>query len=203
MKKLLVLIMTFSIILSACSSSSVDVMSRYGNEVGDFSVTNQNDNKFERDDMEGKVWLLSFIFTSCATVCPPMTTNMTQVADELEEKGVDDYGIMSFSVDPETDSPEVLTDYIEQYNPPEDTEWHLFTGYNYDFIRGFAEDNFKTIVAPPPEGSDQVTHGINFYLIDQDGQIIKDYPGLATGDDPFPLEEVVDDVETLSAETEE
>lgn len=200
MRKSIFIVFILSLILSACSASGVETMSRYGNTVDDFEVTNQDGETITREDMEGKVWLLDFIFTNCATVCPPMTANMTEVVTELEARGVEDYGVLSFSVDPETDSPEVLTDYIEYYNVPEGVDWQLVTGYDYDFIRGFAENNFKTIVAPPPEGSNQVTHGISFYLIDQQGKIIKDYPGVDTGDTEFPLEEVVSDVETLAQE---
>ena len=200
MKRWLVIILPVLLILSACSSNAVEPMSRYGNEVNDFEVTNQNGDKFTKKDMEGKVWLMDFIFTNCATVCPPMTQNMTAVTQALEEKGIEDYGVLSFSVDPETDSPEVLTEYAEWYDIPENTEWQFVTGYDYDFIRGFAEDNFKTIVAPPPEGSNQVTHGTSFYLIDQEGTILKDYAGIDSGDTEFPLEEMVSDVEKLVAE---
>ncbi|KKK35373.1 cysteine ABC transporter ATP-binding protein [Salinicoccus sediminis] len=200
MRKLLFSVVILSMILSACNSSGVEVMSRYGNEINDFEVTDENGETFTREDMEGKVWILDFIFTNCATVCPPMTSNMTQVVNELESKGIEDYGILSFTVDPETDTPEVMTDYLSQYNVPEGTEWKLLNGYDYDFIRQFAEKNFKTIVAPPPEGSNQVTHGISFYLIDQNGKILKDYSGVDTGDTSFQLDEIVSDVETLVEE---
>ncbi|WP_411844154.1 SCO family protein [Salinicoccus sp. HZC-1] len=172
-------------------------MSRYGNEINDFEVTDENGETFTREDMEGKVWILDFIFTNCATVCPPMTANMTQVVNELEAQGIEDYGVLSFTVDPETDTPEVLKEYLSHYNVPEGVEWKLLNGYDYDFIRNFAEKNFKTIVAPPPKGSNQVTHGISFYLIDQNGKILKDYPGVDTGDSEFPLDEIVSDVKTV------
>lgn len=200
LRKVILLTIISSLLLVACSDSDVETMSRYGNEIQDYSVTDQDDEVFTRADMEGKVWLLDFIFTNCATVCPPMTANMTQVSQELEEKGIEDYGILSFTVDPENDSPEALTEYISYYGVPENTDWHLVTGYDYDFIRGFAEKNFKTIVAPPPEGSNQVTHGTSFYLIDAEGTIRKDYPGLDAGDTSFSASEIVDDVETLTQE---
>lgn len=200
MRKWICIIFVLILALSACSSSGVEVMSRYGNTIDDFEVTNQDAETFTKADMEGKVWLLDFIFTNCATVCPPMTANMTQVVNTLEEKGIEDYGVLSLSVDPKTDSPEVLTDYLSYYDVPESTEWQMVTGYEYDFIRNFAENNFKTIVAPPPKGSNQVTHGISFYLIDQDGKIIKDYAGVDTGDKEFALDEIVSDVETLVEE---
>ncbi|CDZ99782.1 hypothetical protein BN1048_00652 [Jeotgalicoccus saudimassiliensis] len=197
MKKWLIAVLAALMFLTACSAGAVEPMSRYGDEIQDFEVTNQNDETFTREDMEGKVWLLSFIFTNCATVCPPMSQNMTSVAQELEEKGIEDYGIMSFSVDPEVDTPAVLTEYAGWYDIPENTDWQFLTGYDYSFIRGFAEDNFKTIVAPPPKGSNQVTHGTAFYLIDEKGIIIKDYAGVDSGDNKFPQAEVVSDVEKL------
>lgn len=202
MKRIIASILFSTLIISGCSSSDVQTMSRYGNEINDFEVTDQNDESFERADMDGKVWLLNFMFTNCATVCPPMTTNMTNVVNELEENGVENYGVLSFSVDPETDTPDVLTEYMSWYDVPESTEWHLMTGYDYDFIRAFAEKNFKTIVAPPPKGSNQVTHGTSFYLIDENGTVIKDYAGVNVGDTEFPLSEIVSDVETLTNELE-
>ena len=186
--------------LSACSDSEVETMSQYGNEIQESSVTNQNEETLTEKDLEGKVWLLDFVFTNCVTVCPPMTANMTYVTQELEAQGIDNYGVLSFTVDPENDSPEVLTEYLGNYDVPEDTEWHLMTGYDYEFIRGFAEKNFKTIVAPPPKGSDQVTHSTSFYLIDADGTIKKSYAGVDAGDTSFPTEEIVDDVAALTEE---
>lgn len=200
MRKVLLSVIGLSLLLAACGSSDVEVMSQYGNEVNDFEVTDENGDTFAREEMEGKVWLLNFMFTNCATVCPPMTANMTQAVNALEDKGVEDYGVLSFTVDPQTDTPEVMSEYLAQYGVPEDTEWKLLNGYDYEFIRGFAEDNFRTIVAPPPEGSNQVTHGTNFYLIDQNGKVIKDYSGIATGDSEFPLEDIVSDVETVAEE---
>ncbi len=54
----------------------------------------------------------------------------------------------------------MLTDYIEYYNVPEGVDWQLVTGYDYDFIRGFAENNFKTIVLRPQNAATRSAHGI-------------------------------------------
>ncbi|WP_337444058.1 SCO family protein [Bacillus coahuilensis] len=113
----------------------------------------------------GKVTLVDFIFTNCITVCPPMTYNMSQIQGMLDEEGVTDYQIVSFSVDPENDSPEVLSEYISNYEANEDN-WHLVTGYKQEFISQLALNSFKTIVQNDPT-SDQVIHGVNFYLVDQ------------------------------------
>lgn len=198
MKKLVLFMLSVSFIISACSKSDVEVMSRYGNQMQEFSVTDQNEKTFTEKDMEGKVWLVDFVFTNCETVCPPMTMNMTDVVNQLNDDGVEDFGVISFSVDPENDSPKVLRDYMGYYDIPENVEWKFLTGYDYDFIRGLAEKNFKTIVAPPPKGSDQVTHGTAFYLIDKEGKILKDYSGVDNGNTSFPEAEIIKDVKTLT-----
>lgn len=189
---------TLFLILSGCGTSSVQKMDRYGNEIGEFSVINQKNESFEKADLDGKVWLVNFIFTNCSTVCPPMTMNMKEVITELEEKDVDNYGVISFSVDPEVDTPEVLNDFINQYNIPSNIEWHLLTGYDIDYIQDFAKEHFKTMVAPPPKGSNQATHGTSTYLIDDEGIIIRDYSGVDNSDTAFQPDEIVSDVETLS-----
>lgn len=178
--------------------TGVETQRAYGNHVKDFEMTNQHGEAFTLEDMEGKVWLADFVFTNCTTVCPPMTLNMTSVAQEIDAKGIDDFGIISFTVDPTRDDPETLEQYSTYYEIPEDTEWHFLTGYDDKFIRTFAETNFKTIVAPPPEGDDQYTHGTAFYLIDQSGKVLKSYSGVDFSDRRFPINEIVSDIEKLT-----
>lgn len=198
MKKL-VFLMGMILFLAACSNSRLEPKPSYGNQVSEFKATDEDGKMFSSQDMKGKVWLADFIFTNCETVCPPMTYNMTQVVDELEKEGVKDYGIISFSVDPKRDTPAKLKAYSEQYGAKTDN-WKLMTGYDEKFIRQFGEENFKTIAVPPTAGNDQATHGTSFYLIDQNGTVIKDYIGKDTGDQKFPKGEIVEDVKTLIKE---
>lgn len=198
MKKYIVLLLSI-LLLSACSNSRLEPKSNYGNTISSFSATDEQGKKFTNKDLKGKVWIADFIFTNCETVCPPMTYNMSKVVDLLEKEGVKDYGVISFSVDPKRDTPKALSSYIEKYGVPKD-RWKLVTNYDEKFIRQFAEENFKTIVAPPTADNDQATHGTSFYLIDQNGTIIKDYIGKDTGDQKFPKEEIAEDVKTLIKE---
>lgn len=197
MKKGMLALMLGVLTLSACNSGPVETQASFGNTITDFEMVNQNDEVVTEADMEGKVWIADFIFTNCTTVCPPMTLNMTTVAQELDDAGVEDYGMMSFTVDPTRDDVETLTEYMNYYEIPKNTEWHFLTGYDDKFIRTFAEKNFKTLVIPPPEGTDQFTHGTAFYLINQDGKIMKQYSGVDVGDSHFPLNEIVSDVKKL------
>lgn len=184
--------------LTACGNEEVEPMSYYGNTLGEFEVTNQNNETFTSDDMDGKVWLANLIFTECVTVCPPMTQNMTQLTQELDDAGIEDVGIVSFSVDPDTDTPEVLSEYMSWYNPSDNIEWQLLTGYEFEYLRDYALNNFKTIVKAPQDGSNQVLHGTAIYLIDETGKLIKDYTGVDAGDNKFETDQIIKDVETLT-----
>lgn len=195
----LILVASMMMIMSACSNNAIEPDSQFGNKMQSFNVTDQDGHKFSQKDMKGKVYIADFIFTNCETVCPPMTYNMSTVIDQLEKDGVKNYGVLSFSVDLGGRRIIKKKDYVKQYNVP-DNKWTLLTNYDFKFIKQYAQDNFKSIVAPPPKGSTQVTHGTSFYLIDQNGKIIKSYSGQDAGDKKFPKSEIVADVKTLVEE---
>ena len=112
------------------------------------------------------------------TVCGPMMYNMATLQDEMIQEGLEKYKIVSFSVDPENDTPEVFNDYLELYAPdPNDDEinwdaskWEMLTGYTTKEIADIANKSFKTVVIDIP-GDDQVTHGTRFYLVNQKGEV--------------------------------
>ncbi len=191
MKKILLLLSVTILALAGCGSSG-NFEAQTNWQVNDFAYDNQRGEEVSLESLEGTVWLATFIFTNCTTVCPPMTFNMTEIQGMLEEKGVEDYKIVAFSVDPEVDTPEKLQEYIDMYDVPDQSKWELLTGYNQEHISQFAEKSFKAIVRNNPN-SDQVIHGVRFYLVDQNGVVVKNY----MGSENVPKEEIVIDVETL------
>ncbi|MGR3764003.1 SCO family protein [Rossellomorea sp. NS-SX7] len=192
--KTLAIVMTLIVILLAgCSNSDFQAETNY--EIADFTYTNQYNEKVSLKDLEGKVWIADFIFTNCETVCPPMTFNLTKLQKELKKEGVEDYKIVSFSVDPENDKPQVLKDYISKYEAADTSKWELLTGYQFDEIKEFAEHSFKTIVAKDPN-SDQVIHQTSFFLVNQEGVVVKNY----SGNSDVPYAEMTADIKTLIEE---
>jgi protein SCO1/2 len=121
----------------------------------------------------------------------PMTANMKKLQQLAEEEGIENIEFVSFSVDPKVDTPEVLKDYGSQYSA-DFSNWHFLTGYKQEEIEKYAMDNFKTIVKKPQTG-DQVIHGTDFYLVDQEGNVMKYYTGLAE----IPLDEIIRDIKAL------
>jgi protein SCO1 len=187
------IIISVFFMLSACSG---DFEGNMDVKVQDFTNTNQNGEKVGLSDLKGKVWLASFIFTNCTTVCPPMTRNMSEVQDRLNEEGVQNYEIVSFSIDPERDTPDALKTYISHYDADE-ANWNLLTGYTQEEISTFAEKSFQSLAVPDPN-TDQFVHMTSFYLVDQEGTVVKSYNGNKQDGEDVPFDEIVKDVKTLS-----
>jgi protein SCO1/2 len=181
----------FVLLLSACGGSSLEKPDDLDWEVQDFSFTNQDEETVGLENLDGRVWLANFIFTSCTTVCPPMTMNMAQIQSDLKEEGLD-ASIVSFSVDPEVDTPEKLKDFAGNFNA-DFSNWHFLTGYPQDDIKKLAKDSFKSIVENEPD-SDQVMHATSFFLVDQNGTIVTRY----SGNQEVPYEQIVQDIKALT-----
>lgn len=168
-------ILLIMLVLSACSSDKFKA--DYKLEIEPFAFTNQDNEDVTLDDLKGEVWLAQFVFTNCTSVCGPMMFNMTELQDELIEEDVEDYKIVSFTVDPAFDSPEVLQGYLDDFVPSDESKWEMLTGYKQDEIAEIARKSFAQIVIDDPN-SDQVTHGVQFALVNQEGLVVKLYNGI-------------------------
>jgi len=181
------------LLLSACSMGGFKADHKY--KIAPFEFTNQHNEKVSLDELKGTVWIAQFVFTNCTTVCLPMMANMTDLQQMLEDEGVEDYKIVSFSVDPKYDTPEILQEYLDTFDPVDESKWEMLTGYSQKTIENFAINSFKTFVSKTP-GVDQVTHGTSFSLIDKDGVSVKTYNGAEN----VPYEEIVKDMKALIKE---
>lgn len=178
-------------ILSACSIGGPEKPNKVNYSVADFTYVNQDNKKVGLEDLKGQVWIADFIFTNCDTVCPPMTANMAKLQQMIKEEGLD-ARLVSFSVDPEVDTPEILKEYAGKFDA-DLTNWDFLTGYSQKEIEDFTLNSFKGLVQKTDQ-SDQVTHGTSFYLIDQTGTILNYYSG--TSDTPF--EQIISDIKVLT-----
>lgn len=136
-------------------------------KVPSFSFTDQNGTTITNKDYEGKVYLVEFFFTTCPTICPRMSSNLVQIQDSF--KGFENFGVASFTINPEHDTPKILKDYANQYgmtNP----NWHLMTG-NESEIYQLANEGFNLYTAKDSEAEAGFEHSGNFALIDKNGFI--------------------------------
>lgn len=191
LKKIFIILMLAAVMIfaAACGNSELKDATNY--PIEDFSFTNQEGESVSKEDLKGKVWVASFIFTNCADVCPPMTANMAKLQDMMKEEGLEDVEIVSFSVDPAVDSPEVLKEYGKKFNV-DFKNWSFLTGYTQEEIEKFTLESFKAFVKKPETG-DQVIHGTDFYLVDQNGVMRKYYTGLQE----VPFDQIIKDIKTL------
>lgn len=196
MKKLigLIVILVVSTVLGACSNYDFKPETEY--VIADFEATSHRGETVTLESLKGKPWIAMFIFTNCTTVCQPMTFNMTAIQEELVKRGIEDYNIVGFSVDPANDTPEVLSEYLSHFTVTDESKWHLLTGYDQKFIEQFALNSFKSLVKMPQEG-DQVMHGSSFYLVDEQGISVKNYSGYSETEQGVPYETIAIDMETL------
>src|SRR5699024_8768975 len=143
MKKLLQLFLLSTVfVIVACSNDDTNInndessqhemeTTSISDEVEPFEALNQNEENVTLNDFDGEWWVANFVFTNCTTVCPPMTRNMKILQDELEEAGLNDVQLVSFSVDPERDTTDVLKEYGDNHGANYDN-WNFLTGYEFD-----------------------------------------------------------------------
>lgn len=132
-----------------------------------FSFTNQEGETITNKDYLGKVYVVEFFFTTCPTICPIMNRNLVEVQNQFQ--GFKNFGVASFTITPEIDTPEVLKAYAEKYgitNP----NWHLMTG-DEEAIYKLANEGFNLYTAKDETVEGGFEHSGNFALIDKEGFI--------------------------------
>ena len=141
--------------------------------VPDFEFTDSNGETITREDMEGKVWVADFIFTTCTMACPIMTGNMNLIHKSFKDDN--NVRIISISVYPEYDTPEVLKEYASRYNANTD-RWHFLTGPE-ESVKNIIKTGFKI-----GDYEDIIFHSEKFALVDVRGNIRGYYSGMETED---------------------
>ncbi|WP_312857329.1 SCO family protein [Neobacillus endophyticus] len=178
-----------SLFLSACGQK--EIKDEVDWPIKNFSATTQSNKTFDLKSVKGKVWISDFIFTSCADVCPPMTSNMAKLQKKVKDEGLKNVDFVSFSIDPKVDTPAALSRFAKQFQA-DFNNWTFLTGYSQAFIENFALKNFKEFVKKPAEGS-QVIHQTFIFLVDQNGHVRKSYDGYQN----VPYDEIIQDIKAL------
>lgn len=136
-------------------------------KVPPFEFVNQEGDTITQNYYKGKVFVVEFFFTRCPNICIPMSKNLVKIQDEF--KGDDNFGIASFSIDPENDSPEVLKKYAEAYGATH-KHWNFLTG-DREEIYELSNSGFNLNAQYNPDVSGGFYHSGMFALIDQNGFI--------------------------------
>lgn len=151
-------------------------------ELPTYKLTNEQGQPFGTENLRGKTYIANFVFTSCPSVCPKLTKRMSEVQERTKDLG-DALHLVTFSVDPENDTPEILKGYAQKYSA-DPARWVFLTGPLKE-IEPVIMQGFKTMVAKKeaPSGMFEIVHGERFVLVDGKGFIRGFYEATAEGTD--------------------
>jgi protein SCO1/2 len=153
-----------------------------GAEVPEFNFVGHDGGRFLSSSLQDKVWVANFIFTSCQSMCPLITKKMQALQGKFaDEKSL---RIVSFSLDPENDTPLKLKAYGEKYQADME-QWCFVTGH-WKEIHGLMQDGLK-VVAPAQPAS----HTDRLVLVDRGMKIA----GYYSANDPDDLEKLEQDIQ--------
>ena len=156
-----------------------------------FALTNQRGQPFGSEQLEGKVWIASFIFTACRGPCPLISSRMADMQKPLEKT---DVHLVSFTIDPETDTPEVLREYASKLQAAPG-RWEFLTGAEQDAMHALAQNGFK--LTAMEGGEDRFVHATRAVLVDRKGAIRGYYDMTA----PDAVTKLVADASKLARES--
>ncbi|QOW11887.1 SCO family protein [Kaistella flava (ex Peng et al. 2021)] len=134
-------------------------------KVPDFELVDQNNKKTTNKDMLGKVYLVEFFYSTCPTICPVMNANMKNIDKEINDPN---FGIISISIDPKNDTPEILKQHAEKIGAT-NPNWHFLTG-DREYI-GKLADQFAIYVGDKEDEAENLNHSGMIGLVDKNGNI--------------------------------
>jgi len=160
-----------------------------------FALTNERSQPVTHDTLKGKVWIADFIFLGCQASCPKLTARMATLQEKIEAKKLP-VRLVSFSVDPDNDTPQRLQEYGAKWKANFEV-WSFVSGKNADLdaivVKGFKMQYGK---ADETAGVFGIMHGDWFVLIDAQGRI----RGYYDSGEPANLDKLLLDAEGLVAD---
>jgi protein SCO1/2 len=145
--------------------------------IADFAFVNQVGDTIRKEDMEGKIYVADFFFTTCPTICPVMKKEMLRVYEQF--KGEPNLRILSHSIDPNHDTQAVLKDYAEKLGVPDAATWNFLTG-DQEKIFEIGQTSYLTTTMADDMEPGGFLHSGAFLLVDQQGRIRGVYDGTKT-----------------------
>ena len=159
-------------------------------QIADFSFKNQDDKLVSNETLKGKIYVADFFFTSCPSICPKMTSNLSRVQEEFI--GDTDVQLLSYSVMPWVDSVAVLKSYAEIKGINSD-QWNLLTGAKEDIYQLARTSYFAEKEIGLSREANEFLHTENFILVDEEGRI----RGVYNGTLALEVTRLITDIKTL------
>jgi len=184
----------------------LEVIGEVGYSIDDFSFINQDNDTITKDSLTGSIYVANFFFTSCPSICPIMTRNMSYLQDKLSV--FPNIRFLSHTVDPENDTPKKLRSYVSLMQQ-KNININLS---NWDFVTGDKDELYQSAInyfvnasvdSLAPGG---FLHSEYFVLIDKHGRVrsgIDKYGnavGAYDGTNEVQMKDLINDINVLMAE---
>lgn len=176
------------------ADTSVQYVRKF-HKIGDFTLTNQNGKTITPKDFEDKIYVADFFFTTCMTICIPMTENMRVVQDKFIND--DEVMLLSHTVTPEIDDVPQLRKHADKMGLI-DGKWHMVTGDKKQ-IYDLARKHYLASKTDGDGGPYDLVHTENFVLIDKEKRI----RGFYDGTDAEEIKKLIKDIGILKLEYQE
>jgi len=160
--------------------------------VPEFSFVNELSEPLGRDTLKGKVWVANFVFTRCPGPCPMMTSRMLELQQNLKKIEDGSVQLVTFTVDPEYDTPEVLAEYAKK-SFADPARWNFATG-EPAAVEEFVVKGMLQPLATEPDGSP--AHSTRFVVVDEEGRM----RAFRDGMDPEVVAKLLTDIGALMRE---
>lgn len=161
-------------VVDPVSSDTVYKTDTVYHTIAPFSFYDQEGSEITNKDVEGKVYVADFFFTSCPTICPVMKKEMLRVYDKFGQDA--DFKILSHTIDPAHDTVALLKDYADRLGVKDASTWHFLTG-DQEQIFEIGQTSYMTTAMEDRQEPGGLLHSGAFVLVDQDGHIRGVYDG--------------------------
>jgi cytochrome oxidase Cu insertion factor (SCO1/SenC/PrrC family) len=176
--------------LAGCSGAATTPRLDDHGAVGDFSLVERSGRPVRPDDLKGKVWVASFVFTRCTGPCPQVTDTVAKLQKEFA--GEPDVVLVTFTVDPAHDQPDELKAYADQRGADPD-RWLFLTGSEEELYRvirdGFLLGVQQTTGSARTPGN-EVTHSTRLAVVDRRGHVRGYFDGRQVDEEGRPVDDV-------------
>jgi len=159
-----------------------------------FSLIDQDGKPFGDKDLNNKIYVANFFFTTCPTICPKMQTLMKKIQDTDDFKKLNDFKLVSITVDPDNDTPEKLKEFSNLIKA-EQKRWYFLTG-NRDSIYDLAYKGFMVNAMEDEKAAGGFLHSDIMLLIDKEKRIRGIYEGTSLKD----VKRLIDEAKVLVAQ---
>lgn len=187
--------MTYFYRVTREAPKKLNILGNPGHKVGDFSFTNQEGQTVSLANVDGKIRVVNYFFTTCKGICPRMNENMTKVYQAY--RGNNDVLIMSHTVDPKKDTVGAIKAYSLRFDA-DPKQWLFLTGDKKALYQMAREEYLVTVVddTATVDIEADFIHSERFILVDKGGRIRGQYNGLNNGE----VNQLIGDIKELLKE---